>query len=121
MDSKRSDDVVDQIETKAGRSRRSLLKTGAVVIPTIVTLHASPAWATTDYTMVAYQYGANRGLCRNPNFDPSSSAPWKREEFMPCGEIRRKSFAGDDEVEGAARSATSGTKAPRSSSDVIEF
>ena len=70
-------------------TRRAVLKTGAVLIPTIVTLHASPAWAATDYTLTAYIYGTNAGLCRNPNFQAGSSAPWKSQEFMPCDQIVR--------------------------------
>lgn len=73
----------------AARSRRDVLKTGATLVPVMMTLYAAPAWAQTDYTQTAYRYGANAGLCRNPNFDPNSSAPWKRDEFMPCEEIRR--------------------------------
>ena len=83
---------------QAHRARRAVLKTGAILIPTIMTLHASPAWAATDYTVTAYRYGANAGLCRNPDFDgrpgradrgrdphsERSRASWKQEEFVPC-------------------------------------
>jgi hypothetical protein len=74
---------------QADRTRRALLKTGAILVPTIVTLNASPAWASTDYTMVAYRYGTNAGLCRNPNFQAGSSSPWKMNEFMSCDQIVR--------------------------------
>ena len=74
------------------RSRRDVLKAGAFAVPMILTLHASPAWAATDYTQVAYTYGVNAGKCRNPNFDPGSSSPWKKDEFMPCSDIKSTSF-----------------------------
>jgi len=92
------------------RSRRDVLKTGAALVPVIMTLHAAPAWAATDYTMVAYTYGTNAGLCRNPNFDPNSGADWKSQEFMPCDQIRR--FGGTTESESQT---TSGTQ------DIVSF
>ena len=76
---------------QADRSRRAVLKAGAILVPTIITFHASPAWAATDYTMVAYRYGTNAGLCRNPNFQAGSGAPRKMNEFMPCDQIVRSS------------------------------
>ena len=74
---------------KAERSRRDVLKAGVTAVPIILTLHAAPAWAATDYTMSAYRYGVNAGLCRNPSFQPGSSSPWKKDEFMPCEQIKR--------------------------------
>jgi hypothetical protein len=69
--------------TSAGKGpdtrRRKLLTAGALIVPAIVTLHATPAWAQTDYTMTAYRYGTNQGMCRNP--DSASD-----EEFIPCGQ-----------------------------------
>ena len=79
-------------EQPAERSRRDVLKTGAMAIPTIVTLYSAPAWAggSDKYTRVAYRYGINAGKCRNPNFDPSSNEDWQDQEFMHCDEIRRR-------------------------------
>ena len=75
----------DSNERRAERSRRDVLKAGVVAIPMILTLHASPASAAIDYTVTAYRYGTNAGKCRNPNFQAGSSAPWKKDEFIPCG------------------------------------
>ena len=69
--------------------RRRVLKTGAALVPVMMTLHASPAWAETDYTLTAYTYGTNAGLCRNPNFQAGSGSLWKKDEFMPCDQIVR--------------------------------
>jgi hypothetical protein len=107
------------------RSRRAVLKTGAILVPTIVTLHASPAWAETDYTLTAYRYGANAGLCRNPDFDRQhgrgadrrgdpradrSRAWWREEEeFMPCGEP------------GSAGGDAGGTTTRAADETIIEF
>lgn len=70
---------------QARPARRKFLATGAAVVPAILTLHATPAWATTDYTLTAYRYGAHAGLCRNarfnPNADPSSAVG---QEFIEC-------------------------------------
>ena len=76
----------EQIGSEQHRSnRRRLLKTGAAIVPTIITLHAAPAWAQTDYTMVAYRYGANAGLCKNPNFNPNANAnSTAGQEFIQC-------------------------------------
>lgn len=67
-------------------TRRSILKTGAWLIPSIVTLHATPASAGNDYTMVAYRYGDHAGLCRNPRFNPHAQGGPRSEEFVPCSE-----------------------------------
>jgi len=91
--------------TQADRTRRAVLKAGAILVPTIVTLHASPAWAQTDYTVTAYVYGTNAGLCRNPNFQAGSSAPWKKDEFMPCDQITRLSTSTSEQV-GTSSSGT---------------
>ena len=56
-------------------SRRRLLKTGALLVPVVMTLRATPAWAQTDYTMTAYRYGMNQGLCKNPAFNPNDVGP----------------------------------------------
>jgi len=108
----------------AHRSRRAVLKTGAILVPTIVTLHASPAWARTDYTQTAYRYGVNAGLCRNPDFDgrpghadrgrdpdpDRSRARWKKEEFVPCNRL------------GSARGDAGGTTTSRAADETtIEF
>jgi len=76
----------EQIGSEQHRSnRRRLLKTGAAIVPTIMTLHAAPAWAQTDYTMVAYRYGANAGLCRNPHFNPNANPNSAvGQEFIQC-------------------------------------
>jgi len=79
-------------ESTSQRSRRDVLKSGVALVPVIMTLHAAPAWAATDYTKVAYRYGVNAGLCRNPNFDPTSNSSWKRDEFIPC---EKNKHAGD--------------------------
>ena len=82
----------DSNERRNERSRRDVLKAGAAAVPLIITLHASPAWAATDYTRIAYRYGVNAGKCRNPNFQAGSSSPWKKDEFITCGETRPKVF-----------------------------
>ena len=65
--------------------RRKALKVGAMLVPTIVTLHATPAWAQTDYTMTAYRYGVNQGLCRNPKFNPNANPnSTDGQEFIEC-------------------------------------
>ena len=70
--------------------RRRALRTGAILVPTIVTLHATPAFAQTDYTMVAYRYGVNSGLCRNPHFNPSANPnSTAGQEFIECPDSRR--------------------------------
>jgi hypothetical protein len=73
-------------------SRRRLLKTGALLVPVVMTLRATPAWAQTDYTMTAYRYGTNQGLCKNPAFSPNAvdqpnsgvMVEKKQEEFISC-------------------------------------
>ncbi len=52
--------------------RRQALIVGSLLVPTIVTLHGTPAWAQTDYTMTAYRYGDNAGKCRNPHYNPNA-------------------------------------------------
>lgn len=91
-------------EFQAGRRRA--LKTGAFLVPTILTLHAAPAWATTDYTTTAYRYGTNAGLCRNPNYqenaNPDSEAG---QEFIECPEgpgRRRNRHTSGDETTGSS-------------------
>ena len=67
-------------------SRRRAIKAGSFAIPTIVTLHALPAWASTDYTRVAYSYGVNAGKCRNPNYNPNANPNSPAgQEFVDCG------------------------------------
>lgn len=84
LESDNSIEPNDVLEQRAAERRRLLL-TGAVVVPTILTLHATPAWAGTDYTVTAYRYGVHAGLCRNahfnPNADPNSQAG---QEFIQC-------------------------------------
>ena len=82
----------DSNEQRDERSRRDILKAGAAAVPLIFTLYASPASAATDYTTVAYRYGTNAGKCRNPNYQPGSSSPWKQNEFVACEDIRDRTF-----------------------------
>jgi hypothetical protein len=65
-------------------TRRRVLKTGALLVPAILTLRATPAWAQTDYTVTAYRYGVNAGLCRNPDFNPRAGGGPRSVEFIPC-------------------------------------
>ena len=66
-------------------TRRQMLRTGAIVVPTIITLHASPAWARTDYTVFAYRYGVNAGKCRNPHYNPEANPNSQAgQEFIDC-------------------------------------
>ena len=78
-------------ENTSQRSRRDLLKAGVTLVPVVITLHAVPAHASTDYTTVAYRYGVNAGLCRNPNHDPTSETS---SEFVACGQSQQP--IGDD-------------------------
>lgn len=71
--------------------RRKLLIAGAVLVPTIVTLHATPAWAQTDYTQACYKYGDNAGMRRNPN------AGEGEDEFIPCETGREHDESGGPE------------------------
>ncbi len=80
-------------------TRRSILKTGALLIPSIVTLHATPASAGTDYTMMAYRYGDHAGLCRNPKFKPHAQGSPVSEEFVPCEENDRGGRGGRNRYE----------------------
>lgn len=106
-------DLATNHREPAKRPRRDVLKTGATLVPVILTLHAAPAWAGTDYTRVAYRYGIHAGLCRNPNFDANSNAPWKRDKFMPCDQIRQTSIdAGPSE---SSDQSSAGTQ------DIISF
>jgi len=69
----------------ADTSRRRVLKSGALLIPVVLTLRARPAWAQTDYMTTAYTYGENAGLCRNPKYNPSAQPGTKPgTEFIPC-------------------------------------
>jgi hypothetical protein len=70
--------------------RRKVLIAGALLVPTIVTLHATPAWALTDYTMSAYRYGDNAGLCKNPDFDENAEEEDPNaQEFVQCRRERK--------------------------------
>ena len=70
--------------------RRKVLIAGALLVPTIVTLHATPAWAGTDYTMSAYRYGDNAGLCKNPDFDENAEeGDPNLQEFVQCRRERK--------------------------------
>ena len=65
--------------------RRKVMTAAALLVPAIATLHATPAWAQTDYTMTAYTYGANKGLCRNPKFNPNANPnSTAGQEFIEC-------------------------------------
>ena len=67
------------------RGRREVIKAGALLVPTIATLHAMPAWAQTDYTMTAYRYGTNKDKCRNPHFNPNANPNSQAgQEFIEC-------------------------------------
>ena len=117
-DEDKNRDVPEGVTTSAEDAfragRRQALKIGAVLVPTIITLQATPAWAQTDYTMVAYRYGANAGLCRNPKFNPnaSSNSP-NSEEFIPCPPDKGKSHI---IWEPENQTGTGGTTIPDSSS-----
>ena len=72
-------------DVAAREARRSLIKAGAILLPAVLTLRATPAWAQTDYTVTAYRYGTNQGLCRNPHFNPNASPDSTAgQEFIPC-------------------------------------
>lgn len=80
-----SDGATTSAESAFCPGRRQALKIGAVLVPTIITLQATPAWAQTDYTMMAYRYGTNAGLCRNPKFNPNANANSPNsQEFIRC-------------------------------------
>ena len=67
------------------QNRRGLIKTGAILLPAILTLRATPAWAQTDYTKTAYLYGTNKGLCKNAHFNPNANPDSTAgTEFIPC-------------------------------------
>lgn len=77
--------------------RRKALIVGSLLVPTIITLYGTPAWAATDYSMTAYRYGDHTGLCRNPDFDPyASSDDDEGPEFVSCGSGQQGS---DDEFD----------------------
>lgn len=82
-DNTKHDPLVD--ESTGLATRRKILRTGAALIPTIVTMHALPPSAGTDYTRTAYLYGVNKGLCRNPEFSRWARTGSRSEEFVPCG------------------------------------
>ena len=66
-------------------SRRKWIKTGAILLPAVLTLRATPAWAQTDYTQTAYRYGTNAGLCKNANFNPNAAPDSTAgQQFVPC-------------------------------------
>ena len=84
----RSESSGEGVRVDAGfkSGRRRALKTGAFLVPTILTLHAAPAWAVTDYTETAYRYGLNAGLCKNSNYNPQASPTSEAgQEFVDCG------------------------------------
>ena len=67
------------------QARRGLIKTGAILLPAVLTLRATPAWAQTDYTITAYRYGVGKGLCKNPQFNPNANPDSTAgTEFVPC-------------------------------------
>ena len=67
------------------KARRGLIKTGAILLPAVLTLRATPAWAQTDYTITAYRYGVGKGLCKNPSFNPNANpGSTAGTEFVPC-------------------------------------
>lgn len=77
----------DPTSTESGfqPGRRKAMIVGALLVPRIVTLHGTPAWAQTDYTMTAYRYGDNAGLCRNPEYDPNADPNTEKgQEFVEC-------------------------------------
>jgi len=79
------DKLTQSAENGSRPGRRKVLKAGALLVPTIVTLHGMPAWAQTDYTMTAYRYGVNKGLCRNPKFNPNADPNSQAgREFVEC-------------------------------------
>ena len=90
-------------EGKTASGRRQVLKLGAMVVPTIVTLHASPAWAQTDYRFTAYRYGVNKGLCYNehynPNANPNSQAS---QEFIECPRGRGRDHDSTSDQQGGS-------------------
>lgn len=98
-----------EARTERDSSRRRLLKAGALAVPSILTLHASPAWAGTDYTLSPYRYGVNAGRCRNPNFDPNA-APGSAagEEFVSCPDIRNRKGGGSSVDTGTENTSQSG-------------
>lgn len=79
-------------EASFERGRRKVLTAGAILVPAIITLHATPAWAGTDYTVTAYRYGTQKGLCRNPDYDPNQSDDECSDEpeFIPCRKGRNR-------------------------------
>jgi len=82
------------------QGRRRALKAGAVLVPTIVTLHATPAWAQTDYTMVAYRYGTHAGLCRNAHFNPRANPnSHAGQEFIECNKGGKEHVVFQEEFE----------------------
>lgn len=92
-------DEREKINAPNDTTRRRLLQAGAVLVPTILTLHATPAWAQTDYTMTAYRYGVNKGKCRNSNYNPNANPNSEAgKEFIECrgGGQRRRDLPGDD-------------------------
>jgi hypothetical protein len=71
--------------TRVDTGRRKVMTAAALLVPAIATLHATPAWAETDYTMTAYRYGTNAGRCRNPNFNPNANPnSTAGQEFIDC-------------------------------------
>ena len=66
-------------ENGTDTGRRKLITVGALLVPAIATLHATPAWANTNYTMTAYRYGTNVGKCRNEEYEPGVN-----DEFIAC-------------------------------------
>ena len=75
----------DSAENGFQPGRRKVMIAGALLVPTIVTLHGTPAWAQTDYELTAYRYGDNKGKCRNPFYnDQANDNSPNSEEFIEC-------------------------------------
>jgi len=65
--------------------RRKVVIAGALLVPTIVTLHGTPAWAQTDYFMTAYKYGDGAGKCKNPHWNPNANPDSTAgQKFVDC-------------------------------------
>jgi len=72
-------------DDKIQSGRRKIIIAGALLVPTIVTLHGTPAWAQTDYTMTAYKYGDHAGTCKNPSWNPNANPESTAgQEFIDC-------------------------------------
>jgi hypothetical protein len=88
-DSVRSEIDTTSAENEFQRGRRKVMIAGALLVPTIVTLHATPAWAQTDYRFTAYRYGANKGKCKNENYNPNANPNSNAgQEFIDCPDLK---------------------------------